>query len=459
MADSFFHLTRLLLLTLACLALPLQAASGKVSISLQDVEIQDVMKMLSKQQRVNIFVSDGVEGKISINLYDMDVTDAIRAISEAAGYAVEQRNGSYFLVERDEVGKYNQSGMTQVRSFKVQYTNPAQVEGILKEHLSSYGKITTLIQRGLLIVEDKPAYLEQIEFLLNEIDREPKQILIEAKILEVTLTDGESFGLDWTKFFTHNDGDGSFGIQNLANPGSPGLFFQFISPDIEIALDALKTSGRLHTLSTPKLLAMEDRTAETVVGTQLGYRVTTTINQVTSESIEFLETGIILKVIPSVDRQGRILLEIHPEVSDGVVSDDGIPSKSTTQLSTRMLVPDGQTVFLGGLIRRNTNESREGVPVLGDLPGVGKLFSNSSKRVAATEIVVLITPKVVNFSRQEEWNTQKIEKIERIDQRLRAEEERVEQRVIRLMDGESSSFKTLEDAPPATEDNFWMLDL
>ncbi len=94
-------------------------------------------------------------------------------------------------------------------------------------------------------------------------------------------------------------------------------------------------------------------------------------------------------------------------------------------------------MFLGGLIRRNTNESREGVPVLGDLPGVGRLFSNYSKRLAATEIVVLITPKLVNFSRTEEWNREKLEKTERYDQRLRAEEARVEQRAIRFMDGES----------------------
>jgi type II secretory pathway component GspD/PulD (secretin) len=168
---------------------------------------------------------------------------------------------------------------------------------------------------------------------------------------------------------------------------------------------------------------MEDREAQTVVGTRLGFRVTTTINQVTSESIEFLETGIILKVTPSVDRQGMILLDIHPEVSDGSVSDDGIPSKTTTQLSTRMLVPDGQTVFLGGLIKRNVNESREGVPVLGDLPGLGILFSNRSENVTATEIVVLITPRVIDF-RSDEWNRRKVEAARQIEQgmQVRAEE-------------------------------------
>jgi type II secretory pathway component GspD/PulD (secretin) len=182
-----------------------------------------------------------------------------------------------------------------VRSYKVQYIEPLQVESILKPYLSNYGKITALTDRKLLVVEDKPAFLNKIETLLTEIDREPKQILIEAKILKVTLSDNESYGLDWLKLFTRDDGEGSFGIQNLGNTGNPGMFFRYLGPKVEVALDALKERGRLRTLSTPKLLAMEDRTAETVVGTRLGFRVTTTINQVTSESIEFLETGIIFK--------------------------------------------------------------------------------------------------------------------------------------------------------------------
>lgn len=435
------------------------AAGERVSLSLEEVEIRKVMRMLSKQQRLNIFVADGVDGKISMDLYDMEVEDAIKSISDAAGFAVEERNGSYFIVERDEVGKFNQSGLTQVRSFKIQYSQPAQVETILQDYISSLGKITVLKDRGLLIVEDQPDYLAKLESLLAEIDREPKQILIEAKILEVTLTDSESFGLDWSKFFSSDDGQGSFGIRNLSSSTSPGLFFQYLSPDIEIALNALKERGRLRTLSTPKLLAMEDRTAETVVGTRLGFRVTTTINQVTSESIEFLETGIILKVTPSVDRQGKILLDIHPEVSDGSVSDDGIPSKTTTQLSTRMLVPDGQTIFLGGLIKRNTNESREGVPLLGDIPGVGALFSNRSKSLTATEIVVLITPKLVEFDNPA-WKRHQVERTLNYERVLTGEKQRAEERIERLMgDATGDSGQPPAGETESARGNLWILDL
>ncbi len=123
--------------------------------------------------------------------------------------------------------------------------------------------------------------------------------------------------------------------------------------------------------------------------------MTTTIDQVTSETIEFLESGVILRVLPSVDGQGRIMLTIHPEVSTGRV-EDGIPNQVTTEVTTQMLVEDGQTVFIGGLIRRSLDQNREGVPVLGDIPIVGRVFSNKSDSSTNTETVVMITPRIVD---------------------------------------------------------------
>jgi type II secretory pathway component GspD/PulD (secretin) len=276
-----------------------------------------------------------------------------------------------------------------------------------------------------------------METLLGEIDREPKQIMIEAKILEITLTDNQSYGLDWAKLFDSSDGTGSLGTQGLANPNSAGLFAQYTNSNVELVLNALKARGRLRTISTPKLLAMEGLEAETVVGTEIGYRVTTTINNVTTESIEFLESGVILKVTPTVDRSGRIMLDIFPEVSTGVVSDDGIPSKATTQVSTRMLVSDGKTVFLGGLIQNQINNTREGIPGLGDVPIIGGLFSNRSKSIVSTEIVVLITPRIVDYT-SDEPQVPAIERVEVINEIIDAELLDTEKDLEKAFDGNSS---------------------
>ena len=391
---KLFKRQLLLALTIYFLT-PMSMADNKVTLTLNNVAINEAMEMLSIKERVNIVLSKDVTGEVSINIFDVSLHDAILSVANAGGYAVEFRNNSYFIINREESGKYANSGLTELRTYKVRYSNTNDVEQILEMYLSEYGKITNLAERKMLVVEDLPSFLVRIDHLLSEIDQQPKQIFIEAKILEVTLRDSESYGINWSKLFSSDGGDGSFGVRGISNPISPGLFFDVVTPNVELALDYLFEKGRLRTLSTPKLLALEDQEAEVIIGDRLGFRVTTTINQVTSETIEFLESGVIMRVTPSVDGQGRILLNIHPEVSTGRV-EDGIPSQVTTEVTTQMLVDDGQTVFIGGLIRRTLDQSRAGVPVLGEVPLLGKVFSNSSTSSINTETVVQITPYIVD---------------------------------------------------------------
>ena len=369
---------------------------GKISLTLRDVPIAEVMEMLSRSARVSILLSGEVQGEISVNLYDVDIDEAIQSIAASGGYGVEKRKGSYFIVNRENVGRSDPGGPTQLRTFKVQYSNTEDVAGIVENYLSNYGQITTLSDRNLLVVQDTPYFLDRIDKLLRELDREPKQILIKAQILEVGLKDSESYGLDWRKLFDSSSRILEVGTRGLSNPGSAGFFFDYLSDDVAIVLDMLRTRERLRTLATPKLLTLEDREAETLIGDRLGYNVTTTIDNVTTTSTEFLESGVILRVRPSVDRQGRILLDIHPEVSTGSVSDDGVPNQTTTEVTTSMLVESGKTVFIGGLIRRSDIKTREGIPVLGDVPGIGLLFSNKAINSVNTELVVLITPYIID---------------------------------------------------------------
>jgi type II secretory pathway component GspD/PulD (secretin) len=287
---------------------------------------------------------------------------------------------------------------------------------------------------------------------LNELDRQPRQILIEARILEVGLKDSESYGLDWTKIF--NSEKGAVGIQGLSNPGSPGLFFDYLSPNVDIVLNALRERSRLRTLATPKLLALEDQEAETVIGDRLGYNVTTTINNVTTTSTEFLESGVILRVRPSVDEQNRILLDIHPEVSTGSVSDDGIPNQNTTEVTTSMLVESGKTVFIGGLIKRKSEQSREGVPVLGDIPVVGMMFSNRALSTVNTELVVLITPYIVD-GKKVLLDNGKSQQLSSISQDLDVQPARIDKELGKLRySDEVVGMNKLEDANNTTSNGF-----
>ena len=163
----------------------------RVSISVRDTSIQEVLELLSKKDQVNILIGKNVTGKVSVNLYQVTLEEAIKAIAIAAGYAVEHSNDTYMILDRKDAGMDMVSDNTEIRTFKIQYSDPKVVADILAKHLSRYGKITKLVDRKLLVVEDLPKFLDRIQKLLVQIDREPTQILIEAKILEVTLNDSD----------------------------------------------------------------------------------------------------------------------------------------------------------------------------------------------------------------------------------------------------------------------------
>lgn len=365
-----------------------------ISVSFRDSSIQEAFQMLAQGERINILLRKGISGNISVSLYDVTVAEAIQSIAEAGGYAVEQpRPGEFLIMERKDEGLASVRGETLVRNYKVQYSNTKSIGEILTRHLSRYGKITPLLERNLLVVEDLPEFHERIEKILREIDAEPLQIMIEAKILEIALDSNESFGIDWTQVVGAG-GTGLIGTQGLASRGAPGLVFSIMNQNLNLYLNALSARGRVHTLSTPKLLALENQEASVKIGDSLGYKVTTTINLVTTESVQYLETGVILKVVPSVDQRGLILMKIHPEVSSGSLA-DGIPSKNSTEVTTQLLAEDGQSILIGGLIKNSTTRRRNGVPGLSDVPVVGWLFSNNEESVRSSETVVLITPRVM----------------------------------------------------------------
>lgn len=411
------------LLTLSATA---EEIDHRISMTMKDADLADVMDMISREQRVNVFVSTESEETVSFSLYDMALPDAIRAIANAAGFAVEHYDGNYFIIEREEAGKYAPDALTRVRSFALQYLNVDEIETLLEPFLSEYGEITVFSERNFFLVEDTPEFLRRVDSIVSKLDQAPTQILIEAKILEITLTDEDSYGLDWIKFFSSEGGGGDFGAQGLSEPTSPGFFLDYTTPDVAAVLSALTAQGRVRTLSTPKLLAVEGQESSVIIGDRRGYAVTTTINQVTSETVEFLESGVILRVTPSVDADGMVMMDINPEVSTGIIDPGtGIPSQTTTEVETRMIVPNGQTIFVGGLIKHRIDESKRGIPVIGRIPVVGRLFSNRQQTHTNTETIVLITPTVVT-SATPSIDEDTIERIRKLEQNQNFESEKLD---------------------------------
>ncbi|MCB1742552.1 MAG: hypothetical protein KDK91_19410 [Gammaproteobacteria bacterium] len=381
----------LILLLLATPGMDMPRAEEPLNLSFRDTPINEVYEMLSRQARANIVLGSGVTGNISMNLYDVSVDEAIYTVARGAGYAVEHVGNTYYVIAREEFGQEDGGSGRIVRTLRVQYTDTSLAEEVLKQHLSRFGRLTAVPQRNMLVVEDRPAVVGRIEKTLAQIDVPPRQILIEARILEITLDADQTYGIDWNL----REKEWVLGARGLAPTALSGLFVNLVTTDIEATLNALRSKGRVRTLSTPRLLVLEDADAEVIIGDRLGFRVTTTINQVTTETVQFIESGVILKVGASIDRLGRVLLKIHPEVSTGTIN-DGVPSVATTEVTTQMLAKHGQRILIGGLIRKADRIERSGVPVLSDVPLLGGLFSQTSESTINTETVVLITPYIVD---------------------------------------------------------------
>ena len=363
-----------------------------ITIVTRGAPLSEVLEMLARRERLNIMLATDADHAVSVNLFRVSASQAVKVIAEAAGLVAERRLGGFVILDRDEAGKDSTDGNTVLRSFHVKYSDPETVSEIVEKHLSRYGVVSVLPERELIVVQDLPPFVDRIGTMIDELDVSPQQIVLEARILDISLRDDYVFGVDWSKTL---GGDATIGAADLALPGSAGLFFNFANSNLEVALSALSDEGRVRTLSTPMLRALENQPAEVVIGNRLGFRVTTTINEVTTESVEFLESGVILRFTASVDRSGGIVLEIHPEVSTGTI-DSGLPNQQTTEVTTTLVTQSGQTVFIGGLLRSSDTDARIGVPLISKIPLVGRLFSRTESVTRNFETVVLLKASLID---------------------------------------------------------------
>jgi type IV pilus assembly protein PilQ len=273
----------------------------------------------------------------------------------------------------------------------------------------------SLSQTDALVVVDFPEVLERIEQVVTEIDVPPSQVVIEAMILSVKLTDSMKMGVNFallngTTRQLATSGNGSIINSTPGFPGpgktsilpaageflaqTAGLKYGFIQGDISGFIDALETLTDTSVVAAPSLRVLNKQRAELIIGERLGYKTSTFNGTQTIENINFLEVGTKLLLRPWVAEDGLVRMEIHPERSDGQVT-DGLPSSRTTEVTSNVMVRDGTTIVIGGLIEEQANQSQFRIPGLGALPVVGNLFKSKASDSTRTELIVLITPRVV----------------------------------------------------------------
>jgi general secretion pathway protein D len=275
-------------------------------------------------------------------------------------------------------------------------------------------RITSVDANNQVMVRCRPSQWTEIEQAIKRLDSVPLQVQIETRILEVTLTGSFQFGVQWYLEGLVGGTNGSVGQPgnkqqwalgnggNVYNPSTDSFFYSFVNNNLSVALRAMETSGNTKILSAPSLVVLNNQKAHIQVGDQIPITQTFVNTNANSDNtigqVEYKDTGVILNVRPRVNPGGLVYLNVSQVVSAPGVKDTTTGNFPIQQreVATQVAVQSGQTVLLGGLIKEDDNTTDTGIPGLNRIPVFGRLFGSTNRGRNRTELIVLITPRVIS---------------------------------------------------------------
>lgn len=415
--------------------------AGTVEIHANEANLAEILKMLSVQMQKNIIASKDVRGTITANLYGVTLKEALEAVLKPNGYGYREKGNFIYVYSDKELKEIEKNErQTSVEVFRLHYTPVAVASSVIKPLLGENSEISMTpaaiagidskdtggashATEDLLVVRAYPENLEKIRKVLKDLDRRPQQILVEATIISARLSENNNLGIDFAVLggvdFAGLTGGGASSVDqalsgrvlntSLADgnrfgggmtgftqnvPQKGGLKVGFVSNNIAVFLQALEATTDAAVLANPKVLTLNKQLGEVLVGREDGYLTTAVTETSTVQTVQFLQTGTRLIFRPYIAEDGYIRMEIHPEDSDGKVI-NGLPSKTTTEVTTNIMVKDGHTIVIGGLFREGSATGRSQVPGLGNLPLVGPLFRSQEDTTTREEVIILLTPHIV----------------------------------------------------------------
>jgi type IV pilus assembly protein PilQ len=397
---------------------------GRLSLDVQGAEIRTVLRSLSEFSGRNIVVGKDVKGQVSIQLRDVPWRDALTAVLRTHGLEYVEE-GSILRVDTAEkllsetlARETNEARRDEVapmstRVVHVNYAQSDEIRTAVQSVLSKRGAVEVDKRTNALIITDITAKLDAAEAMAKALDTTAPQIEIMAKLVDIDLSALKSLGIKW--------GVSDLDIDYLGNPDQydpttlepPQIGVDAASADavgtlsgvlrrpwgtLEMELDALENKRQATIISNPRITTVDNRMATILVG----QKIPLIVQDVAGNAVSQLQTiGIKMTVTPHLTRDKRIQMDLRPEISDLSTQStvQGGVIINTSEADTRVLVEDGQTAVIGGLIRTNEGEVRTGVPVLMDIPILGGLFRNTSKVKQQRELVIFVRPKLVeNFA-------------------------------------------------------------
>jgi type IV pilus assembly protein PilQ len=418
-----------------------------VSLNVQNTDLAQVLQLLSIQGKRNIVPSPKVDGKVTANLYDVTFHEALDAILQQNGCGYREKGNFIYIYTVEELRKIDQAERRLAyRVMKLNYLTATDASTFVTPLLSSAGSIAisgsvaagfqpSLSDGGAnsyslpdtMVVRDYQENIEEIAKVIKMLDVRPKQVLVEATILKADVTENNAFGVDFSILTniavdaftnplnavtdlikgnvqpTRSTGAITSGVGNVAD-GQGGLKVGVVTGNVAAFIRALDSVTDTTIVANPKLLALNRQKADVLIGEKIGYLSTTATATATTQTVEFLDTGTQLTMRPFVSDDGFIRLELRPQISSARIRDVvpgtstaaiTIPDEVTQELTTNVMVQDGQTVVLGGLFKEETTVTRDQIPLLGDIPIAGAAFQGRDDTMTRSEVIFLITPHII----------------------------------------------------------------
>lgn len=433
------------------------------NIQVQDTELVKVLEMLALQAERNVIPSRNVAAVVSVNLFDVTFEEALDAVLTPNGFAIEESsNGKFIYVYTIEElqRKRELERKTEARMFELEHVSAGDAAKFATPLLSERGKLSFIgdvdggIERdfndmgrdnwahsAILVVNDYPEQLIRIAELLAEIDTPPKQVIIEATIASVQVTENDGWGVDFSIIadldytgllnplsvvddLLRGNRDVPSGYTDPGTPvygsnsnalgavstagnvaGGPSSFkIGVMAGDASVFLRALDSVQDTMVLARPRLMALNRQRAQVLVGERLAYLSTTSTDTTTTQTVQYLDTGVKLMFRPFISNDGSIRMELYPSVSQATRKEIGttaggvirVPDEFTNEITTNVRIRDGETLVLGGLFQEQIQVSNSQVPFLGDIPLVGAAFQGYDNTIERREIIFLITPTIVH---------------------------------------------------------------
>lgn len=369
-----------------------------LSITLKDTDLREVLNILAFKGGVNIIAGDDVDSKVNVQLKDVPWEQALDVILKTYNYTYKREDNLIRVMSLARAFEEESQLPLETRIVPLNFAKVSELKESLSKILSKRGTIEVDGRTNSLIITDVPETVQKVEIAAMELDTKTPQVLIEAMMVDIKLTDNDEWGSilnSLTNLKSKDDsnilttGLGASGINNISFSAATDNF------DIAGIIDLWVTQNKASILASPKVLTLDNQEAKIEIIEKIPYVETVDTGGGATTNIKFEEAGIKLSVTPHITSGKFISMNVKPEQAFSTGSFGGRPVIDERKAETNLLVRDGQTIVIGGLRQSNDTYSFEKVPVLGDIPFVGLLFKKKVKIRVETELVLFVTPHII----------------------------------------------------------------